>query len=53
MGVGYNRNSDSAYIDGVAKDQYKRWFSRRKCYAGFGALEKNLMKGVYAEKMEI
>ena len=41
MGVDYNHRSDSAYIDGVTKGQYKRWFSWCKCYAGFGALERN------------
>ena len=40
MGVDHNCNSDSAYIDGLAEDQYKRWFSWRKRYAGFGALER-------------
>jgi hypothetical protein len=44
MGVGYNYNCDSAYIDGVAKGQYKRWFSWCERYAGFGALEKNPTK---------
>ena len=40
MGVDYNYNNGSAYIDGAAKGQYKRWFSRRKRYTGLGALER-------------
>jgi hypothetical protein len=40
MGVDRNYSSGGAYIDGVAKGQYKRWFSWRKRYAGFGALKK-------------
>ena len=44
MGVDFNYNSDSAYSDGVAKGQYKRWFSWCKRYAGFGALERNPTK---------
>jgi hypothetical protein len=44
MDVGYNYHSDSSYSAGAVQGQYKYWLSRRKRYAGSGALERDLTK---------